>query len=135
MNASGATADQERYARLLGWGAHAGLAVLVGTFFLYLTGLVAPLVPHEKLPELWSGSAAQFLESTGIAVGWDWAQFIHHGDVLNLVGIALLAFCSVPCLAAVLPIYWSSRQWALFTICALEIAVLLLAASGLIVSH
>lgn len=127
--------DQARYASLLAWGSRAGLAVLVGSFLLYVAEVVPPLVPHEELPELWSASAADFLERAGISTGWHWTQFVHHGDIMNLVGIALLAFCSVPCLLAVMPIYWSSHQRALFAVCALELAVLMLAASGLVVFH
>lgn len=127
--------DQLSYARLLAWGSRAGLVVLVGSFVLYVAELVPPLVSHEDLPQLWSGSAAEFLERSGMEGGWGWKDFIHHGDILNLVGIALLAFCSVPCLVAVMPIYWTSHQRALFAVCALELAVLLLAASGILISH
>jgi hypothetical protein len=119
----------------MAWGSNAGLAVLVGTFLIYAVGAVAPLVPHERLPELWTAPAADFLRAAGIAPGWDWARFTHHGDILNLIGIAALAFCPVPCLAAVLPLYGSGRQWALFTVCALELAVLLVAATGVVNIH
>ena len=127
--------DQISYARLLAWGSRAGLVVLIGSFIVYVAELVPPLVAHEELPQLWSGSAAEFLERSRIEAGWGWKDFIHHGDILNLLGIALLAFCSVPCLLAVMPIYWTSHQRALFAVCALEVAVLLLAASGMLVSH
>lgn len=122
--------DQRRYARLLGWGSHAGLALLVGSFVAYIVEILPPLVPHERVAELWSGSAEEFLEEAGIAAGGDWLRFVHHGDILNLAGIALLALCSAPCIAAIMPIYWASRERALFAICALELVVLLLAASG-----
>ena len=36
------------------------------------------------------------------------------------------------CLLAVMPLYWASRQRMLFAICALEVAVIVLAASGLV---
>lgn len=124
--------DQQRYSRILAAGTHAGLAILVILFGLYMFGIVAPQVPHASLPELWRLPAGEFLALAGIADGWGWTAHVAHGDVLTLVGIATLAFCSVPCLIAVMPIYWASGQRALFGICALEVAVILMAASGLI---
>jgi hypothetical protein len=125
-------ADQRRYAQLLSLGTHAGLALLVVLFALYMLGIVEPHVPHARLPELWKLPAQQFLEQTGIAGGWGWTALVHRGDVLTLVGIAALAICSVPCLIAVMPVYWASGQKSLFAICVLEVAVILLAASGYI---
>ena len=124
--------DQERYARLLAIGTHAGLAVLVVLFGIYMLGLVAPQVPHDRLPELWRLPAGEFLAQAGIAGGWGWTALIGRADVLTLVGIVMLAFCSVPCLLAVMPLYWAGRQRLLFAICGLEVAVIVLAASGLV---
>lgn len=125
--------DQERYARVLSWGSHIGLAVLVAFFAIYILEVVPPLVPHEQLSELWSSPSSEFLGGAGVEKGWDWARFIHHGDVLNLVGIAILALCSVPPIAAIMPLYWASRRRAVFVVCALELVVIAVAASGLLV--
>ena len=127
--------DQERYARVLAWGSYAGLALLVVFFVIYMVEVVPPLVPHERLPELWSAPSSEFLRGAGVAPGWDWTRLVHHADVLNLVGIAMLALCSVPPIAAIMPLYWASHRWALVAICGLELAVIALAASGLLVSH
>jgi hypothetical protein len=127
--------DQQVYARMLGLGANTGLAALVGFFAIYLLEIVPPLVAHEQLPDLWSAPASEFLHTSGITHGWDWTNFIHHSDILNLLGIAALAACSMPCLVAVLPIYWAAHQRALFAVCALELVVLVFAASGVIVAH
>jgi hypothetical protein len=40
------------YARWLGWCSRVALAVLIGSFLLYLSG-AEPLVPLERLPDLW----------------------------------------------------------------------------------
>jgi hypothetical protein len=125
-------ADQLRYARLLAIGTHAGLAILAILFGLYMLGIVEPHVPHARLPELWKLPAGEFLDQAGIEAGWGWTTHILRGDILTLVGIVILAFCSVPCLLAVMPIYWASGQRILFAICALEVAVIVLAASGVV---
>ena len=127
--------DHEIYARVLSWGAHAGLVLLVVLFALYVFEIVPPLVAHEDLHELWSSPSSEFLRGAGVAPGWDWARLVHHGDVLNLVGIAVLALCSVPPIAAIMPFYWSTKRRAVFTICALELVVIAVAASGLLLTH
>jgi hypothetical protein len=124
--------DQALYARLLALGTHAGLAVLVVLFGIYMLGIVEPHVPHDRLPELWRLPASRFLEQTGIAGGWGWTALIGRADILTLVGIVMLAACSVPCLVAIMPFYWASGQRILFAICALEVVVIATAASGLI---
>lgn len=124
--------DQARYARLLAIGTHTGLALLVVLFGIYMLGIVEPYVAHERLPELWKLPASRFLEETGLAGGWGWTAHIGRADILTLVGIVLLAACSVPCLLAIMPVYWASGQRSLFAICALEVVVITLAASGLV---
>jgi len=124
--------DQVRYARLLAIGTNTGLALLVILFGIYMLGAVDPHVPHERLPEIWHLPADSFLELARLEAGWGWTARIRHADILTLVGIVTLAFCSVPCLLAVMPYYWASGQRMLFTICGLEVAVIVLAASGLV---
>ena len=126
--------EQERYARWLWWGAHLGLSLLIAGFAVYVFALVPPHVPHERLPYLWSLSAAEYLRQAGIPAGWGWASLAGRGDLGNLVGIAVLASCSIPCLAAVMPLYRERGERVYFWICALEIAVLALAASGVLVA-
>ncbi|MBL0144017.1 MAG: hypothetical protein IPP91_18420 [Betaproteobacteria bacterium] len=124
--------DQERYARLLSIGTNTGLGMLIVLFAIYMFGVVDPHVPHERLPDLWHLPASSLLEIVGIEAGWGWTAIIHRADILTLVGIVTLAFCSVPCLLAIMPIYWAGGQRPLFAICALEVAVIVVAASGLV---
>lgn len=123
-------ADQQRYARLLAIGTNTGLAVLVALFAVYMLGAVDPHVPHQRLPEIWHLPSGDFMELVRLEAGWGWTARLRHADMLTLVGIVILAFCSVPCLLAVMPVYWRSGQRMLFAICALEVAVIVLAASG-----
>ncbi|HQW37245.1 MAG TPA: hypothetical protein PLK52_01915 [Usitatibacteraceae bacterium] len=125
-------ADQARYARLLAIGTHGGLALLVALFAIYMLGVVEPHVAHERLPELWKLPAKRLLEEAGIGGGWGWTALVARADILTLVGIVALAACSVPCLLAIMPVYWASGQRILFAICAFEVAVIALAASGLV---
>ena len=124
--------DQARYARLLGIGTYAGLALLVLLFGIYMFGIVDPHVPHERLTQLWLLPADQFLEQSGIGGGWGWLALLQRADIVTLVGIVALAFCSVPCLVAVVPLYWVAGQRVLAAICVVEVAVIVFAASGLV---
>jgi hypothetical protein len=75
------------------------------SFVAYVSGLLPGVVPVDRLPELWSLPVAQFLARTQMPTGWGWLALLGHGDVLGLLGIALLAGVSVPCLLALVPIY------------------------------
>lgn len=122
--------EQLRYARLLSWGSHAGLIVLVLSFVAYVTGVLAPFVPMDRLPELWSHPVARYLQETGMPTGWGWAMLLRQGDMLGLLGIAILAGCSVLGLLVVVPLYAARGAHALAAVCLVEAAVVLLAASG-----
>ena len=124
--------EQERYARLLDWGTRIGLLLLVASFVAYVSGLLPGVVPVDRLPELWTLPVAQFQARTQMPGGWGWLALLGHGDVLGLLGIALLAGVSIPCLLALVPIYAARGEKAYVAICLLEVAVVALAASGLL---
>lgn len=128
-------AAQVRYARWLQWGTRVSLAVLIAGFAAYVSGLLRAQVPIEQLPELWGRSASELLAHTGIAPGWAWASLVERGDMLVLAAIALMASCSIPPLAAAIPIFRKRREGIFVLVCALEIVVLVLAASGLFTMH
>lgn len=127
--------EQRRYAALLEGGARVGLGVLVLSFVAYLTGLLAPHVPLDRLPSLWSLPVDRYLQQTGSPTGWGWLALAHHGDIAGLLGIAILAGCSLLCLLALAPIYLRRGDKAFVALCLAEVAVVLLAASGWIGGH
>jgi hypothetical protein len=124
--------QQRRYARLLDWGTRVGLALLLLSFLAYATGALPPQVALERLPELWVHPAHHYLELTGAPTGWRWIELLHHGDVLGLSGIAVLAGCSGLCVLSLLPLYHADGDRTYLWIGVAQVAVLLLAASGLL---
>jgi hypothetical protein len=122
--------EQLRYARVLDWGSKIGLVVLIVSFGAYLTGLMEAHVPPERLPELWIHPVGRYLELTQSPVGWGWLSLIHLGDMAGLLGIAILAGCSVACLLTLVPLYAARGDKAFVGICLAEVAVVVLAASG-----
>ena len=99
-----ASPEQLAYASWLDTGMKLGFLLLVGTFVVYLLGLTTPQVPVEQLPKYWTMPVAQYLKAADVHTGWSWLALIGKGDYMNFLGIAVL-----------------------------EIAVLVLAASGLLV--
>ena len=122
---------QRAYARWLIWGTRLGLALLVASFAAYVLGL-APHVPIEKLPELWQRPAAELLTATGVRPGWGWAAMLPRSDMLVMAAIAILATCSIPCLLVAASAFARLRERVLATVCVLTVAVLVLAASGIL---
>ena len=122
--------EQMRYARMLDWGARAGLVILLLSFAAYVLGLAEAHVPPAKLPELWMHPVGRYLELTGSPTGWGWVALVHRGDIAGLMGIAVLAGCSVASLLALVPLYAARGDKAFVIVCLAEVAVMLVAASG-----
>jgi hypothetical protein len=124
--------EQIRYARWLEVGTHAGMLVLVLLFLAYLAGLTAPQVPPDRLAEVWGLPIDEFLRATGTPTGWHWVALVRRGDLATLAGIVLLLGSSLPCLVVLLPLYARRGDRIFLGICLAEVAVSLLAASGVL---
>jgi hypothetical protein len=124
--------EQGLYARWLEHGTRVGLLVLLLVFILYLLGLWPALVPPQQLPRLWGLSAAQFQQVSGLSAGWGWLQQVGHGDVASLLGIVVLTGCSVLSLAVLARAYALRGDRLYAALCAAEIGVIALAASGVL---
>ncbi len=122
--------EQLRYARLLEACTRLGLAVLVLSFCAYAGGLLSPRVALQRLPELWSLPVADYLQQTQSPTGWGWLTLLRHGDFAGLLGIAILAGCSLLCLLALVPPYRKRGDRVYVALCLAEVAVVLVAASG-----
>jgi hypothetical protein len=132
--------DQLLYASILSKGMYLGLGLLLATFTLYLAGVFQPGIPIEELPRLWTLSAHEYLEAVNheflhrpeVVDGWGWVGLLGMSDYLNFVGIALLSAVTIVCYLGVLPNLFRRKDWIYFSIAAVEVFVLTLAASGII---
>lgn len=125
-------AEREAYARWLELGSRVGFVLLVIGLVVYVTEMVEPHVPIDQLPALWVLPAERFLQEARIAPGWGWVALVHRADLMNVAGIAVLAGCSIPPLGAALAVFRARGERTFAILCALQIAVLLFAASGLL---
>jgi hypothetical protein len=127
-----ASPEQLRYAKVLSLGVQAGFVILVVTFVLYLTGVLVPIVPVDQLPKYWGLSAAEFAQATGTPTGWAWVEQIAKGDVLNLLGIVVLASISAVSSLAVVPIFARRGDRAHVVISVLLVLVLAISAANIL---
>jgi len=120
------------YARVLDRGAKAGFFLLLLTFAVYVTGLLAPYVPLEDLPRYWGLPVSEYLLVARVQTGWAWLGELHHGDFLNFLPIAVLAAVSIFGYLAVGNRFFRNRETVMALIVLGEVIVLTLAASGLL---
>ena len=127
-----ASPEQLRYAKVLGVGVQFGFVLLVVSFLLYLFGVLEPLVPVDQLPKYWGLPVAEFVKATNTPTGWGWVALVGKGDMLNLVGIAVLAAVSAVSSIAVLPIFARRGEMAHLMIAVLQVVVLVVSASNIL---
>jgi hypothetical protein len=122
---------ERHFARWVLWGSRGALALLVAGFFLYVTGVLPAHVPLAELPKLWGLPLGQFLAAAHAPSGWQWLALAGRGDYFNYLGIVVLCAIIIAAYLRVLPgLTRGERAFAL--IAALELVVLLTAASGLL---
>ena len=124
--------EQIIYANLLIIGVWAGIAVLVATYAIYLSGILPSHVELSLIPKVWGKGVGEYLEVTNSPHGWGWIGFLHKGDFLNYLGLALLALMTIVCYLVLARGYVRQKNWIFSAIAILEIIVLSVAASGIL---
>ncbi|MEW6620258.1 MAG: hypothetical protein AB1422_13155 [bacterium] len=79
-------------------------------------------------------ASKDFIHNFQAPIGWEWLAMVGKGDYLTFVGIALLAGLTVLCYLVILPILMRKKDTPYVVIAILEVAVLVLAASGILKS-
>ena len=123
--------EQITYANILFLGAWVGIFLLLITYFIYVAGIMEPLIPINEVPNWWGQGVHEWTATAGAPSGWHWVTMLDTGDYLNFIGLALLATLTVVCYLVLLPGYIKRKDWTYATICILEVLVLSLAASGI----
>jgi hypothetical protein len=127
-----ASPEQTAYADMLFYGCWIGLAVMLITYILYVSGIISPHVPLADMPQYWSRPAAQYLRNANVPTGWGWVNLLKEGDFLNFVGIVLLAGLSIVCYLRVIPSMFRKKDMVMAYIAVAEVVVLVFAASGIV---
>jgi hypothetical protein len=127
-----ASEEQLAYANFLSKGTWTALGLLVVLFIVYLSGILPNVVDFEKIQVYWKMRSSDFIHLTNSPTGWGWLPLINHGDMLPYIGIALLAGMTILSYLRILPIFLKKKDKPFTIIVLIELAVLLLAASGIL---
>jgi hypothetical protein len=117
-------------ARWIEVGTHLAFGIVLITFAIYVLGIVAPLVPLQDLVQLWQLPVDRFVAATGAPTGWAWLGFLGKGDYLNLLGVAFFVVVTIACYARMVPLFIREGKRTQALCAALQVLVLLAAASG-----
>jgi hypothetical protein len=132
---TGVSPAQRRFAALLEIGMRGGLALLALGFVAYVAGLLPATLPPETLPQYWSLPVADYRRAAGVPDGWGWLSYYRAGELLPLAGIVVLCGTALLGFVGLLRAAVARRDWPYVAIAALEIAILLFAASGFSATH
>lgn len=124
--------EQVVYANILYYGGIAGIIFLAIAFALYVSGTLPSYVSPHELPELWTHETHEYIEKTGIPIGWGWINMVIYGDIFNLLALAFLAAITIICYMVVIPVFLKKRDFIYVVFALAEIVILLLAASGIL---
>lgn len=127
-----ASEEQLAYANLLDLSMRIGLAWLVTVFGIYVLGLREPHIPFADIPRYWSMPVHDYLEATKVPTGWGWLSLANKSDFMCFLPIAFLSGVTIACYIRILPILVAKRDGIFIAVAAAEIAVLVLAASGIL---
>lgn len=127
-----ASAEQVAYANLLDLGMRVGLAWLVTAFGIYVLAIREAHIPLDEITRFWSMPVHDYLEAARVPTGWGWLALAGNGDFMCFLPIAFLSAITVACYARILPSLIVKRNYVYAAIALAEIAVLVLAASGVL---
>ena len=77
-------------------------------------------------------AAFEFHRDTGVPSGWGWVSELGHGDMLGYIGIVVISGTTVVCYLALIVLLIGKKDWIYTSIAVVEIAVLIVAASGIL---
>jgi hypothetical protein len=119
---------QPLYARWVDIGTRIGFLLLVGTFAIYVFGLLDPLVPPQELARLWGLPVDRYVAAVKGPTGWGWLALLGRSDYLNYVGVALLASISIAAYARIVPTLIALGDRTYAALAAVQVLILVAAA-------
>lgn len=124
--------EQLLYADFLEKGMLVGLATLLLTFSVYVSGIIRPYIPVSEIQNYWSMNVNEYLHAAKLHSGWSWVPLLHYSDFLNFVGIAMLAGVTILCFLVIIPTLWKNDDKLYAVLSLLEALILGVAASGIL---
>jgi hypothetical protein len=124
-------ASQERYASVLSLLVVVALGALAVSFILYVSGLFPSAVGPEQVAANWHLKADEYAAALGQKNGWAWLTKLGDGEALSKAALALLGSCVLVCYAVSVYSFAKEKNRIFATLAALQIIVLIVAATGL----
>lgn len=124
---------QVMYAKTLDFMAHTVIMVMAAAYFIYLFQLLPLGVPVETIAGNWHLSSAELQAKLDLPCGWScFASMpaLLHGDALSYASVILLSLATTICLVTAIAMFFSERNLLFSIMAALQVVVLLVAASG-----
>jgi len=112
------------------WGARIGFWLIMIGLGVYTTGMIRPLLEIEKLIQYWGLPADQFLQATGMPVGWEWIGKLGHSDMLGLLGLVILSSAVIFAYLSIIPALVRAKDRVYLLLVVLQLGVFVLAAGG-----
>ncbi len=82
---------EKSFAKVLRLSLNLAITLLLLTFILYLLKILKPYIPFNKLRESWHLSYGEFSRLFNYPKGFNWLKYLKYGDIINFLGIYLLA--------------------------------------------
>ncbi len=123
---------QLAYAKLLDISVKSASLILVLFFVIYIFEATSPDIPLSELPHYWHLPLEEYLQQTNYNAGWSWLGLLSKSDFLNYIPLVLLAGISILCYIRIIPILAAKKDKWYIVIAIAEIAILILAASGVL---
>jgi len=135
-----AAVEQLLYANILEKGMYFGLASMIITFAIYVSGIMPSVVPLSEVANYWNMPVHDYLEAINqnflqqehAPTGWAWLSLLGKGDFLNFLPIAILAGVTIPCYLAIVPGLFKRNDKAMGMMAIATAIILFLAASGIV---
>lgn len=125
-------AAQRVFARSLRAVSTVALVLVAAAFGLYASGIAPGRISPAEAAASWHLPASELQERSGDAVRWQGLRSLLAGDALSLACLAFLTSGSMLCLLRILPTLLAERRRLLALFVAAEVAVLAVAASGIL---
>jgi hypothetical protein len=123
------------YGRLLHYLVLVGFLFLGISFLVYAFGLLPSYMDAHRVPEVWHLPADEAVAETQRPAFWTWLTNLDRGDLLSLGSLAVLSATTPVGFLVLISLFLRRRDFAYAAMVAAQVAVLLLAASGIIGGH
>ena len=130
-----ATAQKEMtriFAMAESLGSRSGLVLVIGSFFLYLTGLLPAYVQPETLVGLIGEGVDAYISSQNLPTGWGWLRLLGYSDMLTLGALIWFVLTIVVAFLLMVPVLIRHGERLYLLLVVLQILIFILAGGNFI---